>query len=191
MASALPTRQIVVDVLTPSYRIVGKIMVSHTGMIGVLNDRTTSVMEVREASMARLDTPTKLVDRFRVARVVKQRVFAVCMSRRDDVGSMSWARGGYGYQYDYPVKITSPVFELEGIFEWSERFDLHAVLVEGSRDFLPLFDADVRAVLLPNMRMETPALLFNRSMVDVLALQPGTTGELHTGTTGELAPGGA
>jgi hypothetical protein len=39
--------------------------------------------------------------------------------------------------------------------------------------------------------METPALLFNRGMVDVLALQPGTTGELHTGTTGELAPGGA
>ncbi len=187
MASALPTRQIVVDVLTPSYRIVGKIQVSHTGTIGILNDQTTSVMEVREASMARLDQPTKLVDRFRVVRVMKERAFAVCLGRRDDVGSASWSRGGYGYQYDYPVKIVSPVYEVEGIFEWSERFDPHAIMVEGTREFLPLFDVDLRAVLLPNMRMETPALLFNRRHVDVLALQPGTTGELQTGATGELA----
>ncbi len=186
MASALPTRQIVVDVLTPSYRIVGKIQVSHTGDDWDIERSSDFVMEVREASMARLDQPTKLVDRFRVVRIMKERAFAVCLGRRDDVGSVAWARGGYGYQYDYPVKIVSPVYELEGIFEWSERFDLHAIMVEGTRDFLPLFDVDLRAVLLPNMRMETPAVLFNRKHVDVMALQPGTTGELQGGATGDL-----
>ena len=185
MATAIPTRQIVVDVLTPSYRIVGKIQISHTGVIGVINDKTTSVLDVREGSMARLDNPTKLVERFRRIRVVKERIFAVALARRDDVGSLAWARGGYGYQYDYPVRVVSPVFEMDGIFEWSERFDLHAILVEGTRDFLPLYDVELRTVLLKSIRMDTPAILFNRTQVDALALLQGATGEL-TGT-GELA----
>lgn len=178
MTGSLPTRQITVDVLTPSYRIVGKIQVTHTGMIGVLNDRTTSVMQVREASLARLDSPTKLADRFRMMRVVKTRVYAVCLGRKEDVGSAAWARGGYGYQHDYPMRIVSPVFELDGIFKWSERFDLHAIMVEGTRDFLPLYDAEVRTVLLPNFRMETPAVMFNRTCMDAVALLTGPTGEL-------------
>ena len=178
MTGSLPTRQITADVLTRSYRIVGKIQVTHTGMIGVLNDGTTSVMEVREASMARLDSPTKLADRFRVIRVVKERIFAVCLGRREDVGSVAWSRGGYGYQYDYPVRIVSPVFEVDGVFEWSERFDIHAIIVEGTRDFLPIYDVDVRTVLIPNFRMDTPAALFNRTQVDAMALLSGTTGEL-------------
>ena len=56
MSGSLTSRQIIVDVLTPSYRIVGKIMITHTGVIGVLNDRTSSILEMREASIARLDS---------------------------------------------------------------------------------------------------------------------------------------
>jgi hypothetical protein len=181
MASGIPTRQIIVDVLTPSYRIVGKIQITHTGVIGAINDKTTSVIEVREASTARLDSPTKLADRFRVIRVIKDRIFAVCLARRDDTGSQAWVRGGYGYQYDYPIRIISPVFEMDGVFEWSERFDLHAIMVEGTRDFLPLYDVELRTIVLKAFRMESPAVLFNRTQVDALALLQGSTGELATG----------
>ncbi|MDX1437238.1 MAG: hypothetical protein R3335_10535 [Anaerolineales bacterium] len=181
MTGGLPTHQIVVDVLTPSYRLVGKIQVTHTGVIGLINDKTTSVLEMREASMARLDSPTKLADRFRVIRVVKDRVYAICLARREDIGSQAWVRGGYGYQYDYPVRIISPIFEMDGVLEWSERFDLHAFMVEGTRDFLPLYDVDVRTVQLKTFRMESPAVLFNRTHVDALAQHQGATGELSTG----------
>ncbi|HJS30001.1 MAG TPA: hypothetical protein VJ768_10290 [Anaerolineales bacterium] len=181
MAAGIPVQQIVVDVLTPSYRLVGKIQVTHTGVIGLINDKTTSVLKMQEASMARLDTPTKLADRFRVIRVVKDRIFALCLARREDLGSQAWSRGGYGYQYDYPVRIISPIFEMDGVLEWSERFDLHAFMVEGTREFLPLYDADVRTVTLKTFRMESPAVLFNRTHVDALALHQGSTGELSTG----------
>lgn len=178
MSGTLPGRQIIVDVLTQSYRIVGKLLVSHTGVIGVLNDDTKSVVEVHEASLARLNSPKKLAERFKVIRVIKRRIFAVSLSRRDDVGSVAWTRGGYGTQRSYPLNLISPVFEMDGVFEWSERFDLHAVMVEGTRNFMPLYDVNVRTVLFEQFRMETPALLFNRTLVDALALRQSATGDL-------------
>jgi hypothetical protein len=178
MSGALPGRQIIVDVLTHSYRIVGKLHVTHTGVIGSLNDETTSLIELHESSLARINDPRKLVERFKVIRVVKRRIFAVSLSRRDDVGSVAWARGGYGTQRSYPLRVISPVFELDGIFEWSERFDLHAVMVEGTRNFMPLYDVNMRTILFEGFHMETPALLFNRNQVEALALKQSATGEL-------------
>jgi hypothetical protein len=176
----MPHRSILADVLLPSARIVGKIQVPNSGLIGLMNDSTRSVMEVREANLARVDKPKELVDRFRVMRVIKSRVFVISLSRPDDVGPAAWVSGGYGYQYDYPVRIISPVFELDGTFKWSERFDPHAIMVEGTRNFLPLFDAIVKTALLPNLHLETPALLFNRRQVDALALLQTGTGELSS-----------
>ncbi len=176
--SASQGRSILADVLTSSYRIVGKITIPRTGLIGLLNDDTSSIMEVHEASMARLDQPKKLVERYRVIRVVKDRLFGVSLGRRDDVGSMAWARGGYGVQREFPVHLVSSVFEMWGLFEWSERFDLHAIMVEGTPDFLPLFDVKLNTTLLPSIRLETPAMLFNRRQMEAMALLHGTTAEL-------------
>lgn len=175
--AAMPQRMILADIFTLSHRIVGKIQVPNTGVIGKLND-TTSIMEVREANLARLDEPKKLVDRYRVMRVVKDRLFAVSLSREDDIGPMAWARGGYGAQYDYPVRLVSPVFEIAGVFRWSERFDLHAIMVEGTRDFMPIFEAELNTVLSEGFTMDCPALVFNRKQIDALALLQGT-GELQ------------
>ena len=52
------------DILTSGYRVVGKIMVTSTGTIGILNDNTHSILEVHDARLARLHMPTKLVDHF-------------------------------------------------------------------------------------------------------------------------------
>ena len=171
MAGGLPSKQIIVDVLTPSYRIVGKVQITHTGVIGVLNDKRVSIMDMREASIARLVNPTKLVDRFKTIRVVKDQIFAVCLSRREDVGSDAYSRGGYGLQYEYPVRILSPTFELDGVFEWSERFDLHAIMVEGTRDFMPFYEVNLRTVMTDKFRMDSPASIVNRSHMDALALK--------------------
>ena len=40
------------DILTSGYRVVGKIMVSNTGTMGMLNDSTHSAMEVHDAAGA-------------------------------------------------------------------------------------------------------------------------------------------
>ena len=74
------------DVYTAGYRVVGKIMVSTNGIMGVLNDTTKSHLEIHDARIARIHMPTKLVDHFEIVRLVKSEVNVACAARREDLG---------------------------------------------------------------------------------------------------------
>jgi hypothetical protein len=158
------------DILTSGYRAVGKIMASNTGVMGVVNDTTHSVLEIHDARLARLHMPTKLVDHFEVVRMLKQHVFAMCLARREDLGPQALVRGGYTNINEYGVRITTQMFEVEGILEISGRFDFPSLIGEGTRLFLPIFNATLTAILIPNLRVESPGMLINRSQIDMLAL---------------------
>ncbi|MBV6396330.1 MAG: hypothetical protein HFACDABA_01928 [Anaerolineales bacterium] len=171
-ASPRTHRFLPADILTSSYRIAGKVMVSTNGVMGVMNDPTHSFMEVHDARMARIHMPSKLVDHFEVVRMLKRQVFAVALARREDLGPQMIVRGGYGLVTEYPIRLTTQVYEIEGKIETpGKRFDFSSLMAEGSRDFVPIFDAVLTAILIPNLRVESPGMLFNRSLVDLLALQ--------------------
>ena len=157
------------DFLTPSYRVVGKIYVPHTGLLGLMNDSTSSFMEVHEAKLARTHMPTKLAGEYKMIDVVKTNIFAVCLTRLEDVGPVALRRGGYSQFNEYPIRVTTPVYEVEGTLEWAGRFDFASIMVEGIREFVPVYNAVVTAILIQNFRIESPAVLFNRRMVDLLA----------------------
>jgi hypothetical protein len=163
-------RMLAADFLTLSYRVVGKIMVPNTGMVGMLNDPTTSFMEVLDPKLARIHMPTKLVGEYKMIDLVKSNVFAVCLARREDLGPHALARGGYQNLVEYSIRLTTQVYELEGKLEWAGRFDFATIMVEGVRDFVPLYDATLTAILIPQLRIESPAVLFNRRQVDLLGL---------------------
>ncbi len=158
------------DILTSGYRVVGKIMVANTGAMGMLNDSTRSAMEVHDARLARLHMPSKLVDHFELVRMMKAHVFAVCMPRREDLGPQALVRGGFTNIVEYPTRITTQMFEIEGILELPGRFDFTMLMSEGTRDFIPMFNATLTAILLPNLRVESPGMLINRKQIDLIAL---------------------
>ncbi len=163
-------RVLAADFLTLSYRVVGKMTVPNTGVVGMLNDPTTSFMEVQDAKLARIHMPTKLVGEYKIIDLVKSNVFAVCLTRREDVGPHALARGGYKNLNEYSIRVTTQVYELEGKLEWAGRFDFATIMVEGVRDFVPLYDTILTAILIPRFRIESPAILFNRRQVDLLGL---------------------
>lgn len=163
-------RMLAADFLTQSYRVVGKIMVPNTGVLGLVNNPTTSFMEVLDAKLARIHMPTKLVGEYKMVDLVKDNVFAICLTRREDLGPHALTRAGYQNVVEYLIRVTSQVYELEGTLEWSGRFDFATVMVEGARDFVPLYDAKLTAILIPQLRIESPAILFNRKQVDLLGL---------------------
>jgi hypothetical protein len=158
------------DILTSGYRAVGKIMVTSNGAMGMLNDPTRSALEVNDARLARLHMPTKLVDHFELVRMMKKHVYAVCLSRREDLGPQALVRGGYSNVVEYPIRITTQMFEIEGIMELPGRFDFTALITDGSSDFLPIFNATLTAILIPNLRVESAGMLINRTQVDLMAL---------------------
>jgi hypothetical protein len=168
--SNVTQRQLSADFLTLSYRVVGKILVPNNGMVGLMNDKNTSFMEVMDAKLARIHMPTKLVEEYEMIDLVKTNLFAVCLTRREDVGPQALARGGYKNLVKYNIRVTSQVYELEGILEWTGRFDFATTMLEGTGDFVPLYNATLTAILIPQLRIESPAILFNRRQVDLLAL---------------------
>ncbi len=163
-------RFIPADVLTSGYRVVGKIMVTNTGAMGLLNDNTRSALEVHDARLARLHMPTKLVDHFELTRMMKSHVYAVCLARREDLGPQALVRGGYTNVVEYPIRITTQMFEIEGIIELPGRLDFTSLMTEGTREFIPLFNTTLTAILIPSLRLESGGMLVNRRQVDLIAL---------------------
>lgn len=163
-------RHISADILTSSYRVVGKIMVTNHGAMGMMNDPTRSAIEVSDSRLARLHMPTKLVDHFEIVRTMKKHVYAVCLPRREDLGPHATVRGGYTTVIEYPVRVTTQMFEIEGIMELPGRFDFAALMSDGKGDFLPIFNATLTAILLPNLRVESAGMLINRTQIDLMAL---------------------
>lgn len=168
-ATNVTQRLIPVDFYTPSYRIVGKITLPNTGLVGLMNDPNNSFMEIMDAHLARAHMPSKLVDHYELVRIVKSQIFAIALSRREDLGPQGLARGGYVRMIEYPIRITTPVYELDGTLEWGGRFEFSAIMVEGTRDFIPLYKATLTAILIPALKVESPAMLFNRKQVDLVA----------------------
>jgi len=158
------------DVYIAGYRVVGKIMVSTNGIMGIVNDTTKSHLEVHDARLARIHMPTKLVDHFEVVRLMKNQIFAICVARREDLGPTAVVRGGYSNQVSMPTRLTTSVYEIEGKLEVVGRFDFVTLIADKTRNFIPLFDASLSAILIPNLKVESPGILFNREKVDMLAL---------------------
>ncbi len=158
------------DVVMPGYRVVGKIMVTTTGTIGILNDPTRSVLELHDARMARLHTPTKIVDHFELIRMMKPQILAICMARREDLGPQALVRGGFSTVVEYPARITLEMLELEGVMELPGRFDLPSLMTDGSREFMPVFNATLTGILIPGLHIESGGILINRRHLDLVAL---------------------
>lgn len=163
-------RFLAADILTAGYRVVGKISATNQGAMGMLNDPTRSAVELSDAHMARLYMPTKLIDHFDVVRMMKKQIHAICLARREDLGPQAIVRGGYTNIVEYPVRITTPMFEIEGVMELPGRFDFTALMTDGTRDFIPMFNATLTGILIPTLRVESTGILVNRKVVDIIAL---------------------
>lgn len=169
METSRTYRFIPADVYTAGYRIVGKIMVSTNGIMGVLNDTTKSHLEIHDGRLARIHMPTKLVDHFEMVRLVKAQVVVVCAARREDLGPTNVVRGGYSNIVETPARLATDVFEVEGKIQVAGRFDFASMISDSTRHFIPMFDATLTAILLPNLKVQSPGILFNREKIDMLA----------------------
>ncbi|HEX2995234.1 MAG TPA: hypothetical protein VHP14_10430 [Anaerolineales bacterium] len=153
-----------------SYRVVGKVMVSANGIMGIMNDVTKSHLEVQDARLARIHMPAKLVDHFEVIRLVKTQLFAICAARREDLGPSGIQRGGYTNVSSAPARLTTEVYEIEGKIEVAGRFDFAVMITDKTRNFIPVYEAALTAILIPNLKTESPGILINREKIDILAL---------------------
>lgn len=161
----LTTRIIPVHILTASYRILGEVKVTNTGLEGLLMDSTHSFVVVTEASLARIQEPNTLVREVEAIRLLKQHIHSAGVKRRQDIGPKGLKRAGYQRFHRFDVQVTNAFYEYEGILEWYGPFDFAVLIREGPWDFLPLYDATVRGIEAPDLFVTAPAMLLNRSHI--------------------------
>jgi hypothetical protein len=81
----------------------------------------------------------------------------------------------------HAVHIMLGGYEMRGLLEMPGKFVFGAMMFEGDQIFTPLYNAELIAILFPNVRADSPAALFNREMVDAIGLLPRDDSPSQTG----------
>lgn len=165
-------RAVSVEIYTVSHRILGRVSPGSHGLFTFLNIPTTSYVGIEGAHLSRLHQPGRMVARYAKLWLVKDEIVAVLLSHRSELGPAGRTRGGYTTTVPHWVQIIMGGYELRGQVEAAGKFDFGAYMFEGANHFMPLYHAEVFAVLFPNVQADSPALLYNREMVDAMAMLP-------------------
>ncbi len=173
MVQPLISRNISAEFLTHNHYIFGQVKVTNTGLLGYLADPHYSHVEINDASTARILKPDKVTNYAETLFLVKKQIFAICVAKREYVGTAG--RAGYNRLFQYPVVVTTPVYEIQGTLEWSGRFEFSVIMSDGSNPFLSLYDAKINAFLFPALSIESPVILLNRNYVDSLSTAKAAT----------------
>ena len=158
-----------VDLLTKDYRVVGRVMVGNSGLVGLLGDPIKSFIEVRNAQIAYMQQPTRLVRRFNFVTVLRERIIAACIDRSDDNSPLSFPIRSPFSGARYPVYIAIHHYEINGLIEWSGRYTLSAFLADSRGKIVPAYNVTIGSSEIPGFCIETKAALINFANLDLIA----------------------
>jgi hypothetical protein len=160
-----------VDLLTPGFRISCRINTGPTGLIGLLNDSNTSLLDLEDVYYSRLTQPAKITSHLETAHLAKDNLTLVVLSRREDLGPQGLARGGYSRLIPVPVLVTTATFEIQGSIDVVNKFDPSELLMGGTGRFINVYSASALMVASPDTVFSGAVILVSRSAVEMLAHQ--------------------
>ena len=158
-----------VDLLTAGFRVSCKVNVGPSGLIGLLNDVNTSLVDLEDAYYSRLTQPAKIVSHLDTAHLAKNNLSLVVLSRREDLGPQGLARGGYSRLLPVPVLITTATFEVQGSIEVVTKFDPAQLLMGGTGRFLNVYNASALMAASPETIFSGAVILVSRTAVEMVA----------------------
>jgi hypothetical protein len=170
MVSPSANRLVPAEVLTSSHYIFGQIKVLQSGLVGMLTDITTSHLEINDASIAPIHKPTSVMNYTPQLYLVRSEVVAICLSKRDYMGLQGVMKAGYQRLFPYAVQISTRMYDITGTIEWSGRLEFYALIAEGTSNYFIVYDATLTSPLYPELKIETPVTIINRSFLESLIL---------------------
>jgi hypothetical protein len=187
----MPRDRVPTAVISQNYRVNGLVSVSAAGLIGLLSDPTDSYIEIEDASLVRLHRPQEVVAQFNTWGMVKSRIIAVLCEKTADLGRITIARAGFQRLISYRIWASLHGFEMFGILESPGKFDFSAQMFQGNRQFTALFNATLIPVYFPQLVTRSPAILFNRQMIEGIGVigeveEEAAAEEKSLGRTGQL-----
>jgi len=90
------------------------------------------------------------------------------------MGLQGIMKGGFQRLLPYAVQISTRTYDISGTLEWSGRFEFSALITEGTSYFIIVYDAVLTAPLFPDIKLESPVMLLNRSFLETLTINKKT-----------------
>ena len=162
-------KPIAVEIFTTSHRILGRVAAGSGGLYSHLNLPTQSYTEIHSGYLSRLHEPGKIPTEHSKLWITKREIVAVLLNARGDIGSIGASRRGYSSRVLQTIRVVLGGYELTGQISSAGSFNYGSMLFEGDALFIPLYDAELKAVLFPSVQADAQALLFNREKVDAIA----------------------
>ncbi len=157
------------DYYSDTHRISCRTLVGPTGLMGLLNDNNTSLVDVENAYFSRLQQPAKIMAHYDRASLYKANLMFVIVNRREDLGPAGLMRSAFSQMVSVVVWLTTPTFEINGTVEVPNKLDAHALLTGGTGKYTPVYKATVVSTLYPDTSFAGEVIVVNRTQVEALA----------------------
>jgi hypothetical protein len=161
------------DLLTDTHRMTCRIEAGNWGTFGMLNDSNASVFPVEDAYISRLGQPAKIIEHYPALYVAKATLSLVLIARREELGPLGLARGGYTHITPFPVLIMTTAFEIHGQLEQPGKLDVSALLGTGTGKFISAYNVTVTATAYPDIPYTSEVLVINRGLITLIAPEQG------------------
>jgi hypothetical protein len=157
------------DIFSETHRISGRIICPASGLVGLLNDSTTSLIDIEDAYYSRLQQPAKITTHLELAHLSKAHLIIIVLARREDLGPHGVATGGFSRRNPINALVTTPEYEVQGTLEVTHKFDAAELLVGGTGRFIQVYNAAAVATLFPETTFSGAAILVNRARIEMIA----------------------
>ena len=105
------------DFLSQNYRVSGELNVRTRPLADLLNDATTSFIDVENVYVSPIQNPADIKASYQTGSLLKANVSMVVLAREEDGRSKSTTYGSYIGHTLRPVFMTVPGFEVRGYLE--------------------------------------------------------------------------
>lgn len=164
----LSTGRVTADFFTGSYRLSASVLVYKRRLVDILGDRTTDYLDLVDIYVSRINSPGNIVATYQRGSLVKHYVNFILLSSETE--SVSKDRFYTPNRVSLPIFITVPSFEIEGQFQWMGDLEIKKILATDVQTFLPILDATARNAHFPQVTFKGPAILVNKSKVEMLCI---------------------
>lgn len=169
MISQVGSRRLTADIFADSHRLSTQMALRGRVLSDILNDTSTSYLELDIAYVSRIDHPGEILADYALSIVRKDRLsFAVIASGLEL--ALKQNQTTYAYRRQWPVFITVPYFEITGQIEAPANVDLRALMATGVERFIPVFNGTATLSINQSVKFSGELILINKTSIEVLCI---------------------
>ena len=162
MEEGLRSSWLSADFFTHSYRISGQVDTTRQALVDMLNDQTTSFIQLEDAYISPIDRPGDIIADYSASSLRKANLTLIVAPEQDDVLSSKYAYGSYYGTFFRKIFLTVPMFEVVGQLRMSTKLDVRHLLTSGTDDFMALVDGQIKASIRSDLTFTGGGILVNK-----------------------------